>query len=103
MSKQMETELKVGDTVVVFYCGSPLCHNRAAKDQLGGSGCRGTVTSIGRRNVHVSSRGNPIKCDGIVYEAVPIDQAKIKYRDMLIANPNGHRTAEQIEQYVGGL
>lgn len=84
--------LKVGDVVALGAMGlyvdafTPVCHNSAAIAELGGSGCRGRVTRIGRKYIHISTRGSDWRTHRTVephkYIALKPDFAKPYYANM---------------------
>ena len=56
--KLCTTDFQVGDTVVLFYwTGYPISHNSRAAAELGGDGCRGRITKIGSKLIHLTSLG----------------------------------------------
>lgn len=99
------TDLKVGDVGVFFYGPAdfqhPLNHNSR---EFPGHPCRTTVLKIGRKWVHCSSLGAPIKAsvDGSHNRVLPLEEAKAKYEADLTAN-RAYRTDEFIAKCVEGL
>lgn len=111
----MQTNITVGQQVVIMdvYIDGPLAPNGTprgvpvAHDSRHEHECRGKVLKIGRKLLHVETRGAPWKL--LPYQpntngrfAVPVAEAKVLYRAGF-GGPEEYRTQEFIDQCVESL
>lgn len=107
--------LKIGDIVVLFRPSTALpggavtiSHNSREANTIGGNGCRGRVTRIGRKLAYISSGGAdwPVVLDRDASPtrdfALPIDEARELHRQNFSA-PDEWRSPEMVDDIVNRL
>lgn len=95
-------KFNVNDIVVLFSIGHPVFHNSPEIATLGGNGCRGRVTKIGKKFYHISTIGVDFKVriDGNSNTSIhSVDEAR-RLHTLNFTKNNDRRSAAEIATIV---